>query len=239
MRHCMYRAEEAGNLPVQRCIAMIHNEQERCYSPPPWTVAGDHGPSLGGKPYLEGAQVKATQISLQLSVTPIMVDAMCLPSPTDSHHRVLNKLDALFDNFWCKLESRTQPLASHQLSSHLLKMLPSNQRKAPKVLLAKRASSWWRTKLRTLPLHKKLKLHMRHHQGHKALRRNLTQQAQMPHLTVPGSRGLQHLAPLQIKTLHEDQPLLSTLGHRDSQCLAMLQECKVTRGSHMLNEIPA
>ncbi|CAH2255625.1 Hypothetical predicted protein [Pelobates cultripes] len=156
-----------------------------------------------------------------------MADSTCLPSPTDSYYEVWNKLDALFADFWHKLEGRMWILASPQPNSHLPRMPLPNRSRAQRALLSKRASSRWKTKRRTPPQNRTHKLLVRLHQGPQTLWRDLTRQIHTPHLTVPGSRGLKNLTTLQLLTPQADQFHLTAIRSRGSLCITMLQECKV------------
>ncbi|CAH2253249.1 Hypothetical predicted protein [Pelobates cultripes] len=99
-----------------------HHEREPRYSPP-WTVGGDRGPYQGGEPGTERVQGGTAPTCMLHDATPKMADASCLPEPIDPQQGVLHRLEAIFANFWRKLEAKTQPLISTQASS-----LPANCR---------------------------------------------------------------------------------------------------------------
>ncbi|CAH2315967.1 Hypothetical predicted protein, partial [Pelobates cultripes] len=84
---------------------------------------------------------------------------------TDYKPDILQKLDALFANFWLKLEGRSQPLTPQQTSGHLCMQLPPT----PNTMQGKStrlASTWRRIKPHKRPQHKRVKSHVRSHREH-------------------------------------------------------------------------
>ncbi|CAH2320317.1 Hypothetical predicted protein [Pelobates cultripes] len=106
-----------------------HHEREPRYSPP-WTVGGDRGPYQGGEPGTERVQGGTAPTCMLHDATPKMADVSCLPEPIDPQLEVLHRLEAIFANFWHKLEARTQPLISTQANSFPAKTLPPTRKKA-------------------------------------------------------------------------------------------------------------
>ncbi|CAH2285421.1 Hypothetical predicted protein [Pelobates cultripes] len=109
-------AGEAADPPV-RCHEMLtQRKQEPCYPPSPRTVVGDRGPHLRDKSRLEQEQWGKARGSMQQDAAPNMADATLPLEPIDPQYGTRQRLEALFDNFWHKLEAKMIPTASTLIS---------------------------------------------------------------------------------------------------------------------------
>ncbi|CAH2274430.1 Hypothetical predicted protein [Pelobates cultripes] len=149
-----------------------------------------------------------------------MADASCLPEPIDPELGVLHKLEAIFANFWCKLEARTQPLISTQASSLPAKTLPPTRKKAQQGIIAGQSSLTRQAKLQR-PQRKRVKTDRRYHNRLRAQRRVKTRQTHSSCPTTPRYRSLQNPAPRRTRAREANRsPHLTqkpTPPHRDTE----------------------
>ncbi|CAH2321439.1 Hypothetical predicted protein [Pelobates cultripes] len=157
-----------------------------------------------------------------------MADASCLPEPIDPQLGVLHRLEAIFANFWRKLEARTQPLISTQASSLPAKTLPPTRKKAQRGIIAGQSSLTRQAKLQR-PQRKRTKTDRRYYNRRRAQRRVKTRQARSTCPTMPRYRSLQNPGPRRTRAREANRSPHLTLGHRSPHRPAETKKSRILR----------